>query len=597
MDTIYKYFLREMAWLESAGRDFAKANPGLDTFLHGGGVGDPHVDRILEGAAFLAARLDKRLDDSLLRVAEGILGLTYPELMEPQPALAIVQFSSKKSLKGYEVVQPDAQLVASGRRADAWQVRLRVADRVAVGNFQIGKVEQAETTYVDRTALKITISSRNGKPLADKEPMAAELPILLFWNDFAHTCTVRRCIANMPVSPRFTTVTAESGQEAEIEHTPGLRVIKPLEYHPMLNAGKRAFPGFRMMREFFALPQRFMQIAVVGLDRCEELKKAGALTIELTLPMAPRDLPPFNARNFLLFTSAVCNEWNGSSRPIIYDGTRETYQLEADHTGGAEILRVLGVRMLQRGEESFAKVDEFDYYNRDKPSYSTGTESYQLSATQSTVRWHIDLNNLAEPGRQVVVTADLALANGDAHEVLGARTSFSNYEGVPEELLVNTISPSTDFAPALEAEGQYWQLVDMVASNLSSMTDPLRLQKFLLHLNRTDNKVMAGAIRGIRDVDLRMKTTTIQQQPVKTASMSIDIDRKEFLNHGFIEMFFEAFYVFLNEFVPLNCLLQLEIRDVDTKEIVCRYVDSFANKADRLRMQPGIKEWQKETIG
>jgi type VI protein secretion system component VasA len=155
--------------------------------------------------------------------------------------------------------------------------------------------------------------------------------------------------------------------------------------------------------------------------------------------------------------------------------------------------------------------------------------------------------------------------------VLGTRAKLSNYEGVPEELTSNTLGPSTEFIPALEAEGQYWQLVDMVASNLSSMADPIRLQKFLLHLNRTDNKIMANAIRGIRGVDLRMKATTLRQQPVKLATMHIAVDQTEFLNRSFISLFFEAFYGFLGVYVPLNCLLELEIHDVDTKEVLCSW--------------------------
>jgi type VI secretion system protein ImpG len=413
--------------------------------------------------------------------------------------------------------------------------------------------------------------------------MPSEIPILLFWNDLAHTCTVQCCIANMPEPPRFLAVDSKTGNETEIEIPPGLRTRNPLEYQPMLSAGKKAFPGFRMMREFFSLPQRFMQIVMTGLDRCEELQEADTLVIELILPLAPKDLPPFEPKNFMLFTSAVCNEWIGSSKPIVYEGTKEAFPLEADYTAGAEILRILGVRMLKRGAESFTKVEKFDYYNQDVPSYSTGSETYQLSGTQRSVRWRLDLNNLGLPGEQVVVTADLALANADAHEALGSRAALSSYEGVPEELSAITIAPSTEFTPSLEAEGQYWQLVDMIASNLSSMTDALRLQKFLLHLNRTDNKVIASAIRGIRNVDLRMKTTTLKQQPVKTASMTIDIERSEFLNDGFTEIFFEAFYVFLTEFVPLNSFLELMIRDIDTKEIVCSFVDHFSDSRKRMQ--------------
>ena len=60
--------------------------------------------------------------------------------------------------------------------------------------------------------------------------------------------------------------------------------------------------------------------------------------------------------------------------------------------------------MLKRGAESFNDVERFDYYNRDKPGYKVGTESFMLSGSKRSVRWRMDLNNLADPGDMVIVT-------------------------------------------------------------------------------------------------------------------------------------------------------------------------------------------------
>ena len=53
---------------------------------------DPYVERLLEGFAFLAARVHLKLDAEFPRFSQGLLETVYPDYLCPVPSMAIVKF-------------------------------------------------------------------------------------------------------------------------------------------------------------------------------------------------------------------------------------------------------------------------------------------------------------------------------------------------------------------------------------------------------------------------------------------------------------------------------------------------------------------------
>ena len=59
-----KYYQSELTYLRELGREFGRAYPNVAGMLAERG-GDPDVERLLEGFAFLPARIRERLDDDV----------------------------------------------------------------------------------------------------------------------------------------------------------------------------------------------------------------------------------------------------------------------------------------------------------------------------------------------------------------------------------------------------------------------------------------------------------------------------------------------------------------------------------------------------
>ena len=100
-DALLPYYNRELNAIRALAAEFAAAHPKIAGRLRlaADAVDDPHVARLLEGVAFLAARVHHRLDDEFPELTDALLGVLYPHYLAPVPSCAIVQFACQPDLK------------------------------------------------------------------------------------------------------------------------------------------------------------------------------------------------------------------------------------------------------------------------------------------------------------------------------------------------------------------------------------------------------------------------------------------------------------------------------------------------------------------
>ena len=86
-----RLFADEIAFLKEVGGDFAAANPTLAPLLAEEG-GDPDVRRLLEGFAFLTAKLRQRMDEDLPELLQDLIAVLAPQLLAPVPPMTTVEW-------------------------------------------------------------------------------------------------------------------------------------------------------------------------------------------------------------------------------------------------------------------------------------------------------------------------------------------------------------------------------------------------------------------------------------------------------------------------------------------------------------------------
>ena len=96
------YYNRELAYVREQGAEFATLFPkvaarlGMRDFE----VSDPYVERLLEGFAFMSARIQLKMDAEFPHFSQRLLDLVYPGYLAPTPAMGIALFEPPKSEGG-----------------------------------------------------------------------------------------------------------------------------------------------------------------------------------------------------------------------------------------------------------------------------------------------------------------------------------------------------------------------------------------------------------------------------------------------------------------------------------------------------------------
>ena len=76
------YYERELTVLRQLGAEFAEKYPKIASrlLLEPNRCGDPHVERMIEAFALLAARVHLKIDDEFPEISEALLSVVYPRL-------------------------------------------------------------------------------------------------------------------------------------------------------------------------------------------------------------------------------------------------------------------------------------------------------------------------------------------------------------------------------------------------------------------------------------------------------------------------------------------------------------------------------------
>ncbi len=235
---------------------------------------DPYVERLLEGFAFLASRVHLKLDAEFPRFTQGLLETVYPDYLCPLPSMAIVRFEIEESegaLAG-GVVIPRGTLMRNvpgrGERtactfSTAHDLRLLPLAVTDVRYFTRDLAElNLDPALGARAALRIRLRKTLDIPFADisADPLilhlrgADDLPGQIYEQIFAHK---RRLLVQSP---------AERGRTAGSFAPDCVRRVGFSSDQAMLPPSPRGFEGYRLLREYFAFPQRFHFLELSGFQ-------------------------------------------------------------------------------------------------------------------------------------------------------------------------------------------------------------------------------------------------------------------------------------------------------------------------------------------
>lgn len=340
---LLRYYNQELQHVRETGAEFASAYPKIAGRLGMDGMecADPYVERLLEGFAFLSARVQMKMDAQHPVFTQHLLRMLYPQYLAPVPSMTVVEMSpdSGESLPG------DGHLVSRGT---ALRSQIGFGERTAceyrtAHPVNLLPLSLDEARYLSSPAaiaaagLGVPPGSSPRAALRLRFKLAAgvqmdalsfdELPVFFAGAGDLASLLYEQVLGN---GVGFSVVAGES-----VRHT-GQASIEPRGFtdaEALLPVSDRSFSGYRLLQEYFACPQRFQFAAFTGLRRLLPRSSVTTFDIVVWLDRAVARLEKAVDASYLrLFCTPAINLFpRRSDRIHLRDGAAE-YHVLADRT-------------------------------------------------------------------------------------------------------------------------------------------------------------------------------------------------------------------------------------------------------------------------
>lgn len=586
-DLLYLYE-RELSYLRRTGAEFARRYPKVASrlLLEPTKCDDPHVERLLEGFAFLSARVQLRLEDDFPEITEALLDILYPHYTRPIPSMALValQLSGEQASAGAPVRVPrgtplttrpvggapcqfqtcyDTELWPLTVAAASWSTPhelkppVRSADAVAALRVELECAPgiRFEELEIDRLRLHLSAESNLASTLYE-----------VLCND----CVEILVRDASPGSQRGPVTLPASA----------LVPVGFAEDEGMLPLDRRAFIGYRLLQEYFTFPDKFFFLDLEGLGAAVsagfgERVEIVFLVRQFQRPERRSMLEAGVSRDVIrLGATPIVNLFPQTAEPILLLQRQPEYPVipDASRRRSVSIYSVDDVVGVTPGAPEPLRFEPLYSFRH---GMEGNTPRLFWRANRRPSQWRLDedtdvhLSFVDTSVRTVhptadVVTVRLTCHNGD----LPSRLPFGDPRGDFEVLasamvhrVTTLVKPTSAVHPPL-GKPQMWRLISQLSLNYLSLLEggAEALQELLRLHNFAESPAGERQIQGIRSVRGSPCTARIQSEFglafARGQRVEIEFDEEQFAGGG-VYLMASVLERFLAHFVSLNSFTML----------------------------------------
>ena len=566
-DLTLRYFDAEMRYLREAGEEFARAHPdraaGLN--LDKAGARDPYVERLFEGFAFLMGRLREKLDDDLPELTGGLVSMLWPHYLRTIPSLSVVEFTADwrgmkepvRVEKGFEVLsQPVGEKRTRCRYTTTQSLTLLplTLSRAGVSTEPDGRscinLRFECSPLVDWREVDL---SRISLYLNGDAPLAFALHEALTLNVAKTGIRLPGDTDRMPLDARF--------------------AVCGLEPDEALLPESGSFSGYQLLLEYFTFREKFMSVALRGLEKVDFPETLSWFEIDVVLDKQWQHEFSFSEKHLRLHCAPVINLFPLESDPLQLDSLQTEYLLRPMRIqdGHTEIYSVDSVTSSRHsGHQVYVPFTSFRHkggmLRHDAPEYYYHTRVKRgPSGLHDT--WLI-LGGEAFDSHTVPENEKLSLSLTGTNGQLPRRALQSTLLDTVVKSTASRIQVRNLCAPTLpcyppDQDRFHWRVLSHLGSSFLWMMDNAEVLRGALALyDWTDNEMNRRRLAAIIDVKHSETERFEQGHFLRGVQIEVTLDSNGFAGRGDICLFgemlnrFFALYTDIHLFNRLILILQ-----------------------------------------
>ncbi|VUD66165.1 hypothetical protein TDB9533_03520 [Thalassocella blandensis] len=336
-DELLPYYEKELAYIRQMGAEFSKEHPKVAGRLgiNADTIEDPHVSRLIEGFAYLNARIQHKLDDDFPELSDAILSVMFPHYQRPIPSMSIVQFTPDED-------QLDAKFkVKRGTQIETETFRGEHCNFTLSYDVDLQPIRLKEATLIGRpftTPGSASMKGAGGVLKLSLETFAPDMGIgdidlnkIRFYlkGQSQHIHPLYQLLLNECLG----IVVAAGDDDTHPTYIAGdaIKAVGFGEQEGLLPYPPMSFVGYRLLTEFFAYPEKFMFIDFTGLEAHTAGREENTVNIYVYLKSSDVELEHNISRDtFAMNCSPMVNLFEQTADPIKLDHTQPEYQIIPD---------------------------------------------------------------------------------------------------------------------------------------------------------------------------------------------------------------------------------------------------------------------------
>jgi type VI secretion system protein ImpG len=509
---LLRLYENELAFIRDMGSEFAAEYPKIAGRLDLGNteVADPYVERLLEGFAFLTARIQLKMEAEFPTFTQSLLQMVYPHYLAPTPSLAVVRFRpDPTAIRGL----PQGATLPTGTvlrsllgTQDQTNCEFRTGHPVHLLPIEISEAEYISSAAAVaalglpeqrgvKAAIRLRLKASGDLPF---NKIALErLSLFLGGPEGSRARLYEQLVANVAAIYVRPTVRPLPWQERLPPRA--IRGVGFGEDEALLPRAPQSFDGYRLLQEYYAMPARFLFVEIDGLDRPAIRCATGELDIVLLLNRSEPTLATgFGPDHMTLFCAPAINLFPHRSDRINLS-ERDVEHLIVPNRMRPLDFEVFSVQSVEGYAADGSAAQPFmPFYAANDLSHNPGHRSYymlrrqprQLSSRsrqrgpRSSYLGHETLISLVDPDATLLghnlrqLGLDLLCTNRDlplSMPVGKQHTDFTIAVSAPVSSVRCVVGPT---APRpCRTDGDYaWRFISHLGLNYLSLTDTDKTQ-------------------------------------------------------------------------------------------------------------------------
>ena len=584
-DDILDYFEKELSFLREMGSGFARKYPKIAgrLLLEPGKCEDPHTERLIEACAFLCARIQRKIDDGLPEITQSLLEVLYPQLTAPIPSLSVVRFAPlfrNVPEAGYHIAR-GTELFS--RPIDGTSCRFRTVYPVTLWPLEVTDARLEASGKLVKGAqqvVRIRLSFHNSLDFSrfqgdtlrlylNGQPQVVFPLYQLLMN---HVCAVE-CAS------------ADTTSAASLQLVPGR--LRPVGFgvdEALFPYPERSFPGYRLLLEYFAFPQKFLFFELSGLSAVRNGGFGRVLDLLCYLDTAAPEPLAVGPDTFCLYATPVVNAFQRVAEPIMLDHRKSEYRVVPDlrREGAMEVLTVDEVTSTAATSPGEVKCYRpvFPDCNGEDGEAGEGAGLWQLQRRPAShphdggTEVFLSFCDFAEDGTaptDETVMVRVTCSNRDlpAKLSIGAPPcAFETESAAPLKAITCLIKPTMPLRPSLDGVRQR-RLISHLSLNYLSLVDggAGALRELLSLYDFAASPVTRQQISGIVSVRSRLVTKRVGGGFCRGTEVTIVLDQEKYVGSG-VYLFTSILERFLGQYVSVNSFVQVVAKDASNDTLI-----------------------------